>query len=167
MFAVIFDCDFEGSTGCGLTMNGFAKASYRSTEILDPPDKSDFGGKYLKCPTLLFLCFFTKSRWRLNYGFFYVFFVDSFIYIASGSLDTEGTILTRNITGTSHSQCLAFNYHITGTSSNIKVFWESKLDDVIGWTANPEMNTLSCAAFSISTLETDKVNMTVLRTMSA
>lgn len=62
MFAVIFDCDFEGSTGCGLTMNGFAKASYRSTEILDPPDKSDFGGKYLKCPTLLFLCFFTKSR---------------------------------------------------------------------------------------------------------
>lgn len=54
MFAVIFDCDFEGSTGCGLTMNGFAKASYRSTEILDPPDKSDFGGKYLKCPTLLF-----------------------------------------------------------------------------------------------------------------
>uniref|UniRef100_K1R798 A disintegrin and metalloproteinase with thrombospondin motifs 15 n=1 Tax=Magallana gigas TaxID=29159 RepID=K1R798_MAGGI len=82
---------------------------------------------------------------------------ESFIYIASGSLDTEGTILTRNITGTSHSQCLAFNYHITGTSSNIKVFWESKLDDVIGWTANPEMNTLSCAAFSISTLETDKI----------
>ncbi|XP_011415206.3 A disintegrin and metalloproteinase with thrombospondin motifs 5 isoform X2 [Magallana gigas] len=122
---VIFDCDFEGSTGCGLTMNGFAKASYRSTEILDPPDKSDFG--------------------------------ESFIYIASDSLDTEGTLLTRNITGTSHSQCLAFNYHITGTSSNIKVFWESKPDDVIGWTANPKMNTLSCAAFSISTLETDKI----------
>lgn len=99
--------------------------------------------------------------------FFYVFFVESFIYIASDSLDTEGTLLTRNITGTSHSQCLAFNYHITGTSSNIKVFWESKPDGVIGWTANPKMNTLSCAAFSISTLETDKVNMPVLRTMSA
>lgn len=103
----------------------------------------------------------------LTMDFFYVFFVESFIYIASDSLDTEGTLLTRNITGTSHSQCLAFNYHITGTSSNIKVFWESKPDDVIGWTANPKMNTLSCAAFSISTLETDKVNMPVLRTLSA
>lgn len=60
MFAVIFDCDFEGSTGCGLTMNGFAKASYRSTEILDPPDKSDFGGKYLKMSYPFILVFFHK-----------------------------------------------------------------------------------------------------------
>lgn len=113
------------------------------------------------------MCFFKHEDGVLTMDFFKYFLVDTFIYIASDSLDTEGTLLTRNITGTSHSQCLAFNYHITGTSSNIKVFWESKLDDVIGWTANPEMNTLSCAAFSISTLETDKVNMTVLRTMSA
>lgn len=118
-------------------------------------------------PLYLTKCFFKHVDGVLTMDFFLYFLVESFIYIASDSLDTEGTLLTRNITGTSHSQCLAFNYHITGTSSNIKVFWESKPDDVIGWTANPKMNTLSCAAFSISTLETDKVNMPVLRTMSA
>lgn len=61
MFAVIFDCDFEGSTGCGLTMNGFAKASYRSTEILDPPDKSDFGGKYLNVLPFYSCVFFSQN----------------------------------------------------------------------------------------------------------
>lgn len=57
---------------------------------------------------------------------------------------------------------MVFNYYIIGISFNIKVFWESKFDDVIGWIVNFEMNILLCVVFSIFMLEIDKVNMLVL-----
>lgn len=102
MFVVIFDCDFEGFMGCGFIMNGFVKVLYRFIEIFDLFDKFDFGGKYLKCFIFLFLCFFIKCRWCFNYGFFYVFFVEFFIYIVSNLLDIEGIFFIRNIIGISY-----------------------------------------------------------------
>ncbi|XP_078335130.1 A disintegrin and metalloproteinase with thrombospondin motifs 5-like isoform X3 [Crassostrea virginica] len=84
-------------------------------------------------------------------------FGESFVYIASLSSDKDGTILTSNITGKSHPQCLAFNYYLKGVGSNITVAWESKPSDVIGWTGNPNLSGMVCAVFSISTLEVDKI----------
>ncbi|XP_061163035.1 A disintegrin and metalloproteinase with thrombospondin motifs 5-like isoform X2 [Saccostrea echinata] len=84
-------------------------------------------------------------------------FGDYFIYMASQAADKEGTILTSNIAGTSHTQCLAFNYHSTDVNSNITVSWEKKGGGSIREITNPQLNIFMCEAFTISTLETDRI----------
>lgn len=85
------------------------------------------------------------------------FSLDSFVYIASKSVDEEGTILTSTVAGTSQTQCLAFHYYISGTNSNITLSWNSSSSDAFWEITNPEFNSFVCVALNISTLEEDKV----------
>ncbi|XP_056009023.1 A disintegrin and metalloproteinase with thrombospondin motifs 5-like isoform X3 [Ostrea edulis] len=84
-------------------------------------------------------------------------FGNSFVYIASKSVDEEGTILTSTVAGTSQTQCLAFHYYISGTNSNITLSWNSSSSDAFWEITNPEFNSFVCVSLNISTLEEDKI----------